>query len=121
MVSGNETWDSVNAIDPLGDSPESKLVKALLSVEWRKNGGGTITCPGCGSWTFNPRHVRPEQTMDKIGCYIDEALTAAGYPDHDSREAGRQIISDAERRRREILYAERRLAWADRQEFDRSG
>lgn len=108
-------------IDPLGDSPKSKLVKALLSVEWSKNGGGTLTCRGCGSWTFTPRHVSPEQTMDKVGCYVDEALTAAGYPDHESREAGRDVIADAERKRREVLQEQRRIAWTDRQAFDRSG
>jgi hypothetical protein len=114
-----------DAIDPLGDSPASKLTKALLSIEWHRNGGGTLTCQGCGSWTFRPTHVRPEQTLDGAGCWVDEALTAAGYPDHDSREAGRRRIDDVERERVDALHEQRRAArdaaQKDQHEFDESG
>jgi hypothetical protein len=108
-------------IDPLGDSPESKLVKALLSIEWRRHGEGTLTCQGCGSWTFKPTHVRAEQVMDNIGCYVDEALTAAGYPDQDSREKGREIIRKAVTAYRDKLHAKRWLEAEARREFEKSG
>jgi hypothetical protein len=108
-------------IDPLSDSPEGKLVKALLSIEWHRNGGGTLTCQGCGSWTFSPIHVKPTQTMDRVGCYVDEALTRAGYPDHESREHGRSLIRAEELRHEMKMDAMRREAYEDRQEFDKSG
>jgi hypothetical protein len=108
-------------IEPLGEAASSRLVKALLSIEWQHNGGGTLTCSGCGSWTFRPVHVRPENTLDKVGCYVDEALTAAGYPDQESREAGRAVIAREELRNRETRDRERREAWEDREREEESG
>ncbi len=64
-------------------------IKALLHIEWHRNGGGTLTCVGCGSWTFNATHSNPS-------CLIDKALKAAGYPDQPSRDAARREI-DVER------------------------
>lgn len=65
------------------------LVRALLRLEWsghNDSGRPTFTfpcCPACRVAAANayvPKHHE---------CWLDAALTAAGFPDHASRYAGR--------------------------------
>ena len=53
--------------------------KALLCVEWTRNGGGTFTCLGCTlPWDFQRTH-----TDD---CLVDQALTALGLTTREERD-----------------------------------
>ena len=74
-------------VDPLGKSAASKMVRALLAIEWHQNGGGTFTCPGCGGWTFGRVH-------DRKDCKVDGALKAAGYATMEQRDAARRRIDE---------------------------
>jgi hypothetical protein len=119
------TEHSLLPVDPLENSAAGRMLKALLSIEWRRNGGGTLTCEGCGSWTFQPVHRKAENTLLGFGCLVDEALTAAGYPDQASRDAARDIVEREYRRVRDERERERwqRLeeARADQRREDGSG
>jgi len=87
----------------LGDEPASLALRALLSIEWKVNGGGTYTCPGCGSWTFScANHANPD-------CLVDAALTAAGYPDKGSREAASQVLRDEEWKKKQEEWRQKKL------------
>ena len=50
---------------------DDAAIRALLTVEWEQNGGGTFTCHGCGGWTFDP-------TSHNEDCTVDAALNAFG-------------------------------------------
>ena len=53
--------------------------KALLSVEWTRNDGGTFTCLGCA----RPWDIQRTHTDD---CLVDKALTALGLDTREERD-----------------------------------
>jgi hypothetical protein len=68
------------------------MVRALLKTEWRHLVGGKF-CDGCPD--NNPTPDTPyEPVFDRHspGCVIDQALTAAGFPDQASRDAARRHL-----------------------------
>jgi hypothetical protein len=64
------------------------MVRALLKTEWRHLVGGKF-CDAC-SWRPSPG----DSVFDRhsSGCAVDEALTAAGFPDQASRDAARRHL-----------------------------
>ena len=78
----------INPVSPIGDKFENKAVRALLLIEFHENGGGTLSCIGCGSWTF--------QKIHENYCPINLALIAAGYITNEERDKARYEISKEE-------------------------
>jgi hypothetical protein len=74
-------------------SAEKLARKALLSIEWVQNGGGTFSCQGCGGWTFRPIH--------NSDCLVDLALSALGLKTAQARIQEKERLD---------LYAPERLA-----------
>jgi hypothetical protein len=66
--------------------------EALLSIEFERNGGGTLTCHGCGHWTFTKVHSE--------GCLVDKALTALGYSTREARDKAFDEIQVRNRKER---------------------
>jgi|HubBroStandDraft_1064217.scaffolds.fasta_scaffold133428_3 hypothetical protein len=73
---------------------EKLAADALLEAEWDHHGGGTRTCQGCHhAWAFPSEGHKPD-------CRVDAALTALGYPDEKSRDAGRRKLNEADQVKR---------------------
>jgi hypothetical protein len=74
------------------------LVRALLAVEW---GGydrdmSTGACPDCPALDSpEPNKKHDAGWRHGAGCLVDNALTAAGFPDQASRDEARKRIAEA--------------------------
>lgn len=84
-VTNNDAWKiAVKAGHSMNTTVAA--IRALLTIEWSRNGGGTYSCPGCGGWTFSrKRHDNPK-------CPVDAALTSAGFTTFEMREAARRTV-----------------------------
>lgn len=63
-----------------------QLKRALVHVEWNDNHGGD-PCTSC--CTIAADRAQP---VHRPWCLVDAALTAAGLPDQESRDALRVVI-----------------------------
>lgn len=85
-------WDGLTESDPypahrIGDALfelAEALTGALLGVEWAKPGTEGGACPKC-----NLIRAGRHGGHDRAGCAIDAALTLAGFPDQETRDAER--------------------------------
>lgn len=77
-----EVASGVTAIDWRAKTVQAAMLRALLDAEWGGNDGEAAACPGC-------IQVR---AVGHVGCFLDEALTAAGYPSAGSRDRARRDL-----------------------------
>lgn len=68
------------------------LARALLKVEWRGESRGCEVCVGCQVGA--PFESRPGESHES-DCFVDVALTKAGFPTAESRDVARAAIDKA--------------------------
>lgn len=68
------------------------LARALLKVEWRGESRGCEVCVGCQvEAPYEPKPGEPHES----DCFADAALTKAGFPTAERRDAARAAIDKA--------------------------